>query len=84
MKRDALGTAMKAFEAAACPADQRGAVTSTFFVVAYVALSIPVVGIGLATHFIGLVPTGAGFAGLAALLCAVALVLVLRMPRGPA
>jgi len=70
--------------AAACPADQRGAVTSTFFVVAYVALSIPVVGIGLATHFIGLVPTGAGFAGLAALLCAVALVLVLRMPRGPA
>ncbi|MDN6180273.1 MAG: MFS transporter [Halomonas subglaciescola] len=67
--------------AAACPAAQRGAVTSAFFVVAYVALSIPVVGIGLATHWLGLVATGAGFAGLAALLCAVALVLVLRNAR---
>lgn len=67
--------------AAACPADQRGAVTSTFFVVAYVALSIPVVGIGFATHFVGLVSAGSGFAGLAVLLCAVALILVMRMPR---
>ncbi|GAB2717481.1 MFS transporter [Halomonas garicola] len=68
--------------AAASPADQRGAVTSAFFVVAYVALSIPVVGIGLATSRLGLVATGTGFAGLAALLCGVALVLVLRIPRG--
>ncbi|GAA3911285.1 MFS transporter [Halomonas cibimaris] len=65
--------------AAACPQDQRGAVTSTFFVVAYVALSIPVVGIGVATSRLGLVATGTGFAGLAALLCAVALALVLRI-----
>ncbi|MDN6297597.1 MAG: MFS transporter [Halomonas sp.] len=67
--------------AAACPASQRGAVTSTFFVVVYIALSIPVVGIGLAARQLGLTATGAGFAGLVALLCAVALVLVLRNAR---
>ncbi|WP_311945291.1 MFS transporter [Halomonas piscis] len=70
--------------AAASPADQRGAVTSAFFIVAYVALSIPVVGIGLATSRLGLVATGTGFAGLAALLCALALWLVLRIPRASA
>lgn len=63
---------------AASPADQRGAVTSTFFVVAYVALSIPVVGIGLAARLVGLAATGMGFAGCVALLSAVALVLLLR------
>jgi MFS family permease len=67
--------------AAACPGSQRGAVTSTFFVIVYIALSIPVVGIGLAARYLGLVATGAGFAGLVALLCSVALVLVLRGAR---
>ncbi len=67
--------------AAACPASQRGAVTSTFFVVVYIALSIPVVGIGLTARHLGLATTGAGFAGLVALLCGVALVLVLRNAR---
>lgn len=67
--------------AAACPSGQRGAVTSTFFVVVYIALSIPVVGIGLAARHLGLAATGAGFAGLVALLCSVALVLVLRNAR---
>ncbi|GAA5177469.1 MULTISPECIES: MFS transporter [Halomonadaceae] len=64
--------------AAASPADQRGSVTSTFFVIAYVALSIPVVGIGLVSRSIGLAPTGVGFAGFVALLSGVALVLLLR------
>lgn len=64
--------------AAASPADQRGSVTSTFFVVAYVALSIPVVGIGLVSRSIGLAATGVGFAGFVALLSGVALVLLLR------
>lgn len=67
--------------AAACPAAQRGAVTSTFFVIVYVALSIPVVGIGLTARYLGLEATGAGFAGLVALLCCVALALVLRNAR---
>ncbi len=66
--------------AAASPADQRGSVTSTFFVVVYVALSIPVVGIGLVSRSIGLAPTGVGFAAFVALLSAVALVLLLRRP----
>ncbi|MFC3283937.1 MFS transporter [Litchfieldella rifensis] len=64
--------------AAASPVDQRGAVTSAFFVVAYVALSIPVVGIGLVARVIGLAATGVGFAGFVALLSAVALVLLRR------
>lgn len=68
--------------AAASPAEHRGAVTSTFFVVAYVALSIPVVGIGLVSRAIGLAATGVGFSGAVALLSAVALVSLLR--RRPA
>ena len=63
---------------AASPANQRGSVTSTFFVVTYVALSIPVLGIGLTARVIGLAATGMGFAGLVALLAAAALVLLLR------
>lgn len=54
--------------AAACPLNQRGAVTSTFFVIAYVAISTPVVGIGLVARLVGLQATGVGFAiGVAAL-----------------
>ncbi|SDL51370.1 Predicted arabinose efflux permease, MFS family [Modicisalibacter muralis] len=63
---------------AASPANQRGAVTSTFFVVTYVALSIPVLGIGLTARVIGLSATGVGFSGFVALLAAAALVLLLR------
>ncbi|MBZ9566949.1 MFS transporter [Modicisalibacter tunisiensis] len=68
--------------ATASPADQRGAVTSTFFVIAYVALSIPVVGIGLVSRLVGLAPTGVGFSVLVALLSAAALVSLWR--RRPA
>ena len=63
---------------AASPKEQRGTVTSTFFFVAYVAISIPVVGIGLTARAIGLAPTGIGFAVLVGLLSAVALVLLVR------
>ncbi|WP_231566442.1 MFS transporter [Litchfieldella xinjiangensis] len=63
---------------AASPADQRGEVTSTFFVVGYVALSIPVVGTGLMSRVIGLKATGEGFAALVALLVIVALLLLRR------
>ena len=52
--------------------------TSTFFVVAYVAISIPVVGIGLTARFLGLATTGVSFAALVALLAAVALVLLVK------
>ncbi|WP_458527408.1 MFS transporter [Onishia taeanensis] len=57
----------------ASPADQRGGVAATFFIVAYIALSIPVVGIGLAARAFGLAPAGMAFAGGVALLAGASL-----------
>ena len=65
----------------ASPANQRGGVTATFFIVAYIALSIPVVGIGLAARAFGLAPAGMAFAGVVALLAGTSLVSLLRMRR---
>ncbi|WP_110669815.1 MFS transporter [Salinicola halophilus] len=64
--------------AAASPDEHKAAVVSTFFVVAYVAISLPVVGIGLLASVIDLTTTGLIFDGLVALLCVAALVLLLR------
>ncbi|MDY6997383.1 MAG: MFS transporter [Actinomycetota bacterium] len=44
------------------PADRRAEVTSTYFVVAYVALSLPVIGEGLAAQAWGLNTSGVTFA----------------------
>ncbi|GAA4537682.1 MFS transporter [Pseudonocardia xishanensis] len=66
---------------AAAPADVRGTVVATFFVVLYVAISMPVVGVGAAAQAVGLVQAGVVFAGLVALLAAVAAVLTLRAAR---
>ncbi|TDO06069.1 MULTISPECIES: MFS transporter [Halomonas] len=63
------------------PANQRGSVTATFFIVAYLALSIPVVGIGLAARAFGLATAGMAFAGAVALLAGVSLVSLLRILR---
>jgi MFS family permease len=60
----------------AAPPDRRAEVASSFFVVAYVALSIPVVGAGVLAELVGLRAAGAIFAAVAALLCAVVLVLL--------
>ncbi|WP_280552558.1 MFS transporter [Halomonas sp. 25-S5] len=65
----------------ASPANQRGSVTATFFIVAYLALSIPVVGIGLAARAFGLATAGMAFAGAVALLAGVSLVSLLRILR---
>lgn len=62
--------------AAAAPADRRAEVSSTYFVVAYVAISLPVVGGGLAAQAWGLRTAGVVFAlavGVLALLCLVAI-----------
>ncbi|TWP35005.1 MFS transporter [Leekyejoonella antrihumi] len=67
--------------AAATPADQRGEVTSTFFVMLYVGISVPVIGDGALASAFGLVSAGIVFAAVVALLAAVALVLV-RRPTG--
>jgi MFS family permease len=60
----------------ASPADQRSEVASTFFVVAYVALSLPVIGEGVLAQAAGLRAAGLVFAGAAAALAAVVLVLL--------
>ena len=68
---------------AATPAERRAEVSSTFFLVLYVAISLPVIGVGAAARGFGLVPTGVVFAGLVSLLAAVAFVRLLRA-REPA
>ena len=58
------------------PADRRAEVTSTLFVVAYIAISLPVVGEGLAAQRWGLRGAGIGFAvtvGVLATTCLAAL-----------
>jgi MFS family permease len=50
------------------PADERGAVDSTFFVVAYLALSLPIIGVGVLTKAIGLRDAGLVFSGCVALI----------------
>ena len=69
---------------AASPAEQRSEVSSSFFVVIYVALSIPVIGVGAAAQAVGLVPAGVGFSVLVALLALAALVALLRGRRDAA
>ncbi|GHC28433.1 MFS transporter [Aidingimonas halophila] len=66
---------------AASPLTRRAEVTSSFFVVAYVAISLPVVGIGVTARLIGLQATGEIFAALVALLVLMALVLLRRQRR---
>jgi predicted MFS family arabinose efflux permease len=64
-----------------CPADQRAAVASTFFVIAYIAISLPVVGVGLLARSVSLKTTGLVFAGIVMVLAAVAAGLLLRQER---
>lgn len=65
---------------AAAPADRRAEVASSFFVVAFVALSIPVVGIGVLAELTSLRTAGLVFSALVALLAATALALLAREP----
>ncbi|MFD2191777.1 MFS transporter [Pistricoccus aurantiacus] len=67
--------------AQASPVNQRASVTSSFFIVSYIALSIPVLGIGLFSRWIGLGPTGVGFAGFVALTGIVALLALLKVRK---
>ncbi len=66
------------------PPDRRAEVSSTLFVVAYIAISLPVIGEGLAAQHGGLRSAGVGFAltvGVIAAACLVAL-LTLQRPDG--
>lgn len=66
------------------PADRRAEVSSTYFVVAYVAISVPVVGEGLAARAWGLQISGVVFAVAVAVLAALCLAAILVRERQPA
>jgi MFS family permease len=59
------------------PADRRAEVSSSYFVIAYVAISLPVVGEGLAARDWGLRTAGVSFAVAVAILASVCLVAIL-------
>lgn len=71
---------MGAISAASSP-QHKAATVSSFFVVAYVAISLPVVGIGLLGIVAGQQITALTFDLIVALLCCVALVLLLKPHR---
>jgi hypothetical protein len=62
---------------AACPAAERAAVTSTFFIIAYIAISVPVIGIGLMASLLSLKATGIIFSVFVGAMAAVALLIIL-------
>ena len=62
----------------ASPAELRGTISSTFFVVLYVGISLPVVGVGVAATTFGLVPAGVIFSVLVGALAGVSLTLLVR------
>jgi len=66
----------------AAPDELRGEVTSTFFVVCYVGISLPVIGVGALATATSLVAAGVTFAVLVAALAVVALLLIRRAPAG--
>ena len=63
------------------PTERRAEVSSTYFVVAYVAISLPVVGAGLAAHAWGLRTAGEVFAVVVAALAMVCLAAILVQER---
>jgi predicted MFS family arabinose efflux permease len=63
---------------AGAPAEQRGDVASSFFVVMYVAIALPVIGVGILAQAIGLRPAGLIFAAAVAAVAIVVLVLLGR------
>lgn len=65
----------------ASPPERRAEVASSFFFVSYIALSIPIVGIGVAAESVGLRSAGIAFAGLVGVL-ALAVAAVSLVPRG--
>jgi MFS family permease len=60
------------------PAERRGEITSTYFFVLYIGITVPVIGVGAASSVFGLVHAGMAFAGGVAVLAAVALALLAR------
>jgi MFS family permease len=65
---------------AAAPPEERGEVASSFFVVAYVAISVPVIGVGVLAEAAGLRTAGLVFAAVVAAIAGVVLALLARRP----
>ncbi|WP_264077240.1 MFS transporter [Mycolicibacterium houstonense] len=63
------------------PSQRRAEVSSTYFVVAYVAISLPVIGEGLAAQALGLRTAGVTFAIAVAILAAICLAAILVAER---
>lgn len=63
------------------PSERRAEVNSTYFVIAYVAISLPVIGEGLAARAVGLQTAGVGFAITVAALATVCLIAILLRER---
>ena len=77
-----VGAGLAAINAEA-PVDRRAEVASSFFVVLYVGLSIPIIGTGLASQVIGLRASALIFSGFVAALAAACLISLLgRRPTG--
>jgi MFS family permease len=66
------------------PPQRRGEITSTLFVVLYIAISIPVVGVGACAQVLGLRTAGVIFAAFVALLALLAAIRVARPAETPA
>jgi MFS family permease len=66
------------------PADRRAEVSSTYFVVAYVAIALPVVGEGLAAQHWGLRTAGVSFAIAIGVLSVICLAMILVQEHRPA
>jgi predicted MFS family arabinose efflux permease len=64
--------------AAAAPAQRRAEVTSSFFVVLYVAISLPVIGLGIAVQMSDIQRATLLFVGLTIVLVLIALLLLMR------
>lgn len=74
--RSALGAIV-----GASPGEHRAAVSSSFFAVCYVGISLPVIGIGASSDAIGLKKTAVIFAAAIAVLSAIALASLARTSR---
>jgi MFS family permease len=73
----AMGGALAAINQRA-PVEQRGETASSFFVVGYVGLSVPVIATGVAVYFMGLRPAGLVFSAAVALLVLAVLASLVR------
>lgn len=65
----------------ASPPGKRGEITSSYFVMLYIGIAIPVIGEGAAASAFGLIAAGVVFAALVAILAAVTLLLLVRSGR---